>query len=215
LIDWEKGLLSSLTPILGYHSVRLSENEILEFYARAETKIEASDYRPYAEVLRAALLLFGNKFGFAPTDAELDTFSQSVKSWPPFADSFAALRALQNKYRLAIVSNIDDDLFEYSARLLGIHFDCVVTAQQVRAYKPSPRNFEGLLERIALPKGQLLHVAQSLYHDIAPAKELGLSTVWVNRRKGKHGSGATPPAEAKPDLEVPDLRSLASLAGVS
>jgi 2-haloacid dehalogenase len=215
LIDWETGLLSSLGPILESHSLRLSEKEILELYALAESRIEASDYRPYRQVLRDSLRLFGDKFGFTPTESELEEFSDSVKYWPPFPDSGDALRSLQAKYRLAILSNIDDELFAHSERLLGVDFDLVITAQQVGAYKPSLPNFEYLLDKLAMPRHQLLHVAQSLYHDIAPAKQLGLSTVWVNRRKGLAGTGATPPADAEPDLEVPNLRALASLAATS
>jgi 2-haloacid dehalogenase len=213
LIDWETGLLSVLQPILRGHSVRLTDDEVLELHARAEAEIEASDYRPYKQVLRAVLQRFGADLGFSPTDSELGAFSFSVRSWPPFPDSSEALRALKKKYSLAILSNIDDDLFASSAKSLGVNFDYVITAQQVGAYKPDLRGFEHLIDRVALPKDQLLHVAQSLYHDIAPAKELGLSTVWVNRRKGLKGPGATPPAEAWPDVEVPHLGSLASLAG--
>jgi 2-haloacid dehalogenase len=125
-----------------------------------------------------------------------------------------ALRALKAKYRLVIVSNIDDDLFQHSARLLQTPFDDVITAQQVGAYKPSLRNFEAMLQRVSVAREQILHVAQSLYHDIGPAKAMGLATVWVNRRHGRPGSGATPPASATPDLEVSDLRTLVARIGL-
>ncbi|HVL54781.1 MAG TPA: HAD hydrolase-like protein, partial [Vitreimonas sp.] len=95
---------------------------------------------------------------------------------------------------------------------LGVEFDWVVTAQQARSYKPSLRNFELAFERIGLPRDRILHVAQSLYHDHVPAKRLGLTTVWVDRRRDRPGSGATPPAEATPDLTVPDMTSLADAA---
>ena len=108
-------------------------------------------------------------------------------------------------------TNIDDDLFAYSARRLGVDLDWVITAQQARSYKPSLNNFRLAFERTGLPPGKILHVAQSLFHDIAPAKSLGLSTVWVNRRHNKPGAGAKPPAEATPDVEVPDLATLARL----
>jgi len=93
-----------------------------------------------------------------------------------------------------------------------VEFEWIVTAQQARSYKPSLNNFRVALERIGLPRDQVLHVAQSLFHDHVPARQLGLDTVWVNRRGGKRGGGATPPADAQPDLEVPDLRTLADLA---
>jgi 2-haloacid dehalogenase len=111
------------------------------------------------------------------------------------------------------LSNIDDDLFRFSQKLLEVEFDHVFTAQQIGSYKPSYQNFEYLIQHSGSPPHKILHVAQSLFHDIAPAKVMGLSTVWVNRRQGLMGSGATPPAEAAPDITVPDLRSLAVLTG--
>ena len=109
--------------------------------------------------------------------------------------------------------NIDDDLFRFSKKLLGVEFDHVFTAQQIGSYKPSHRNFEYLIQHVGAPQHKILHVAQNLFHDSVPAKEMGLSTVWVNRRQGLSGFGATPPAEAEPDLTVPDLRALAVLTG--
>jgi len=152
--------------------------------------------------------------GFTPSEAELATFSQSVKDWPAFPDSARALGALKTKYQLAIISNIDDDLFAYSAQRLQVPFDWVITARQARSYKPSLNNFRVAFERMGVPQNRILHVAQSLFHDIAPAKALGLATVWVNRRHDKAGFGATPPAEARPDLEVPDLQTLAVRMGL-
>ena len=102
--------------------------------------------------------------------------------------------------------------FAASNRKLGVTFEAVVTAQQAGSYKPAHRGFEMLFERLALPRERILHVAQSLYHDHVPGKQLGLSTVWVDRRSGKAGSGATPPADVMPDLVVPDMATLADLA---
>ena len=106
------------------------------------------------------------------------------------------------------MSNVDDDLFSGSAAQLGVDFAEVVTAQQVRSYKPAPDHFHEVLRRLDLPRKKVLHVAQSVFHDVAPAKSLGLSCVWVNRRAGRAGGGATAPARATPDLEVPDLAAL-------
>jgi 2-haloacid dehalogenase len=153
----------------------------------------------------------GSRLGFVPTPAELQRFSESVKDWPAFPDSTRALQALRKKYRLAIISNIDDDFFAFSAQRLQTQFDWLITAQQAKSYKPSLSNFHLAFERIGLPKHRILHVAQSLYHDIVPAKALGLSTVWINRRHNKAGFGATPPAQAQPDLEVPDMQALADM----
>jgi len=118
---------------------------------------------------------------------------------------------LRSRFKLAIVSNTDDDLFADTARLLEVPFDWVITAQQARSYKPSHNNFRLALERIARPPAEVLHCAQSVYHDIVPARALGLATVWVNRR-GAKGGGATKAASGRPDLEVPDLKTLAEMA---
>jgi 2-haloacid dehalogenase len=212
LIDWESGIRKALRPFLDAHGVALDDAELLEQYARFEEQIEAGPYRKYRDVLRGVVRNFGEQFGFTPSPAEADALPNSLSDWPPFPDTVAALRTLKQRYRLAILSNTDDDLFPETAKRLQVPFDYVITAEQVGSYKPSHRNFEAALARIGLPKEQILHVAQSLYHDIAPAKALGIANVWINRRHAVHGFGATVPAEATPDLELPDLRSLAALA---
>ena len=141
-------------------------------------------------------------------------FGGSVADWPAFPDSASALARLQARYALVVITNCDDDLFAASNERLGVEFAHVITAQQAGSYKPSHHNFELAFERIGAPRERILHVAQSLFHDHVPAKALGLSTVWVNRRHDRPGSGATPPAEATPDLVVPDMATLADLAGV-
>jgi 2-haloacid dehalogenase len=214
IIDWEQGIVRTLRPVLTAHGVDLTDAEVQEQYAGFEAEIERGPYLRYADVLRGVLTAFGEYFDFAPTDDELARFGEAVRDWPPFPDSRDALRALKTRYRLVILSNVDDDLFEFSRQKLGIDFDRVFTAQQIGSYKPDPRNFRYALEHLDVPKERVLHVAQSLYHDIQPARELGLTTVWVNRRQGHAGAGATPPAEAKPDAVVPDLASLVSLVGL-
>ena len=213
LIDWETGIVSALSPILEAHDVRISREDLLELYGRAESEIESGPYAPYREVLKGVLSRIGEVFDFKPDLDETERFSISVADWPAFPDSHDALKALAKKYRLIILSNIDDDLFKYSQKLLGVEFDHVFTAQQIGSYKPSHRNFEYLIQHAGAPKRNILHVAQSLFHDIKPAGSMGISTVWVNRRQGFKGSGATPQAEAKPDVTVADLRSLAVLTG--
>jgi 2-haloacid dehalogenase len=162
--------------------------------------------------LKAVLVKIGDVLGFEPSSDELDSFSTSVTNWPAFPDSSQALRKLAAKYQLIILSNIDDDLFQFSQKLLGIDFDRVFTAQQIGSYKPSRRNFEYLVKHAGVPRHELLHVAQSLFHDIAPAKDMGLSTVWINRRQGLDGFGATRPAEAEPDFATSNLQSFAELS---
>jgi 2-haloacid dehalogenase len=214
LIDWETGILDTLRPIFAAHRIAPAPDAALELYGELETAAERGAYHEYKTVLRMVLEGMGNRLGFTPTPEELQRFSTSVKDWPAFPDSPAALQALHRKYRLAIVSNIDDDLFAFSARRLQVKFDWIVTAQQAKSYKPSLNNFRLAFERIGVPQKRILHVAQSLFHDITPANTLGLSTVWVNRRHDKEGSGATPAAQARPDLEVPDLRTLAAQIGL-
>ncbi|MFQ5652484.1 MAG: haloacid dehalogenase type II [bacterium] len=208
LIDWESGLLFALKPVLSKHGVQVADGPLLEAYAELETRYEAGPYQPYKSVLRCVLSGLGSQFGFTPSEEELALFSHSVRNWPPFDDSAAALQVLESRYKLVVLSNIDDDLFSHSANHLQVEFDRVFTAQQIGSYKPSFRNFEYALERLDTPPKRILHIAQSLFHDIKPAQALGLSTVWVNRRQGREGFGATPPADTEPDYEVPDLRSL-------
>ena len=214
LIDWEAGIEAALRPVLARHEISVERDALLARFAGAETALEAGPYRPYREILRDVLDEMGTAFGFQPSPAERDAFAGSVADWPAFADSGEALRALGARYRLIVLSNIDDDLFAYSRAKLGATFDAVFTAQRIGSYKPSPANFAYLVEHAGCPRGTILHVAQSLFHDIGPARDAGLATVWVNRRAGSSGFGATPPASARPDLEVPSLGALAALASV-
>jgi 2-haloacid dehalogenase len=212
LIDWETGILSALRPVAEAHRVDVSDQTLLELYGQLESAAESGDYRPYREILQEVMTGMGKALEFEPTPIELDALANSVGAWPAFADTSSALQELKQRFKLGIISNIDDDLFAASNRHLGVTFDWVITAQQAHSYKPSTHNFRIALERIGLPQERVVHVAQSLFHDHVPAKSLGLTTVWVNRRFGKTGAGATPPANAQPDLEVPDLQTLASLA---
>ncbi len=214
LIDWETGIWQALAPVFANNNNPIGREAALERYAALEAEIERGPYVPYKQVLRKVLAGLGRQLGFVPSAAELDDFSVSVRDWPAFPDSGEALRALQRKYKLAIVSNVDDDLFAYSARRLGVNFDFIITAEQACSYKPSLNNFHLAFQRIGLPPARILHVAQSLFHDHVPAKSLGMATVWVNRRQGQPGSGATPPAQVQPDLEVPDLQTLARTIGL-
>jgi len=212
LIDWERGILEAVRPVLAAHGASTDDEALLELYARIEADLEAGPYRPYREILAAALAKIGARLGFVPSKEEVEAFSRSVEAWPAFPDSADALRALKQRYKLAVISNIDDDLFAASNRRLGVEFDWIITAQQAGSYKPSRNNFEVAFGRISIPRERWIHVAQSLFHDHVPAKELDLHTVWINRRHGKRGFGATPPASAVPDLEFVDLASFAKVA---
>jgi 2-haloacid dehalogenase len=210
LIDWETGILGCMRPILDAHGQKRSNDEILELYGKLELAQESATYLPYRRVLENIVRGFGEAWDFTPTHGEIASLPQSLKSWQPFPDTVAALQALHTRYRLAVISNIDDDLFAATAKLLEVPLDYVITAEQAGSYKPSHRNFELALQRIGCPKRELLHVAQSRYHDIVPARALGIANIWINRQKKQ--ADATVSADVKPDLELPDLASLAQLA---
>ncbi|MEW6129007.1 MAG: haloacid dehalogenase type II [Acidobacteriota bacterium] len=214
LIDWENGLLGALNPIFAAHQIQADDEQLLALYGEFEAAEESGEYQNYKAVLKNVLRRLGKEFDFAPSESELDEFSTSIKHWLPFADTVKALQSLKKKYQLAIISNIDDDLFAFSNERLNVKFDWVITAEQVKSYKPSHNNFLQAIERIAKPKEKILHVAQSIFHDIIPAKQLGIANVWVNRRHGKAGAGATKAAAAQPDWEVTDLQSLARICGI-
>jgi 2-haloacid dehalogenase len=212
LIDWEQGILTALKPILVARNVNLDERQILELFAEFEPELERqSSYITYREVLQGVVKKFGDRFDFKPSEEELNFLPDSIKHWQPFPDTVEALKLLKQRFKLGIISNIDEDLFVDSAKHLQVEFDWIITAQQAKSYKPSPNNFKLAFQRIGLPTDKILHVAQSIYHDIIPARSLGLSTVWVNRRINQEGFGATKVAEEKPDLEVPNLKTLAEM----
>jgi 2-haloacid dehalogenase len=208
LIDWETGLKTALGAALGIET----DDDHLERFARHEASLEAGPYLPYRAVLSAAAAGVGDELGHRPEAPALEAFGGSVAAWPAFPDSAAALASLASRFRLGVITNCDDDLFAASAARLGDPFTWVITAQQAQAYKPSLRPFELAFARIDVPRSRILHVAQSLFHDHVPAKALGLTTVWVDRRAGRPGAGATPPAASTPDLRVTSMAELASLA---
>ncbi len=211
LINWEAGILAALQPVLMRYGLSLSDDQVLELFGELEAAAEAGPYQPYSAVLTTVLDGFSQRLGFTLADDGRADLARSVPDWPPFPDSVEALGILSQHFKLVILSNIDDALFAGSAQHLQTDFAAVITAQQVGSYKPNIGNFRFALQKLAIPSEGILHVAQSLFHDIVPAKEVGLTTVWVNRRHDRLGFGATPPASAQPDLEVPDLRSLAAL----
>lgn len=222
LIDWESGILTALKTLLANHNiiqenlaVNISDDQLLEMFAQRESALEAKEYSTYREILKKIVQDFGVQLNFMPTEEELNSLAESIQNWKPFPDTVTALKALKKRYKLTIISNVDDDLFAQTAKKLEIDFDWLITAQQVKSYKPSLQNFETAIERMGISPNKLLHVAQSVYHDIIPANSMGLSTVWVNRRQNQAGSGATVAASGKPDLEVPDLKTLVSLMDLS
>jgi 2-haloacid dehalogenase len=211
LIDWESGILGYLRPLLQAKGCKLSNDRILAMYSEFEPQQQAGRYRSYREVLAGVVRDFARELHFEVNDSEANGLAESIRDWQPFADTAAGLKRLHSRFKLAVLSNIDDDLFAHTAPKLEVRLDAVVTAQQVHSYKPSLNNFEALLRRHAIPRERLLHVAESLYHDVGPARSLDIATVWVNRRQGKPAA-ASKLADVKPDLGVADVGSLAELA---
>jgi 2-haloacid dehalogenase len=209
LIDWEAGLLEALSSAL---SGSYDPDDLLRRFATHETRFEAGPYVTYQDVLARTLRAIAQELQEEPSSAQVAAFAQSVKQWRPFADSPAALARLGARFRLGVITNCDDDLFAASNAKLGVAFDWVITAQQIQSYKPSDANFLAAFERLGIARERILHVAQSLFHDHVPAKRLGLRTVWIDRRAGRQGSGATPLAGAVPDAVFPDLASFAAAA---
>lgn len=148
------------------------------------------------------------ELNLAFSDDELDSLAESLPNWPIFPDVIEALQTLKKRYKLAIISNVDDDLFASTAKALNVDFDLVVTAQQAQSYKPDLHNFNVALPRMKVGKQNWLHVAESLYHDISPANQLGIKSVWVNR---PNRGGGTRPTDAVPDAVVPDLAALTEI----
>ena len=212
LIDWEAGLLAALRDALpGTDEVR--DDALLEAYAGHEAEAERPPYRSYREVLATGLRGVAADLGLEVADDAVARFSESVRDWPAFPDSAEALARLRGRYRLGVITNCDTDLFAASNEKLGVTFDWVVTAALARSYKPALTGFELAFETIDVPRERILHVAQSLFHDHVPAKQLGLTSVWIDRRHDRPGAGATPQAEAAPDASYPSM--LASADAVS
>jgi 2-haloacid dehalogenase len=214
LIDWETGILAALHRILSAHKKEIDDASVLKLYGDFEQRSEQGAFRPYREVLESVVRQFGAELRFTPTAEEVHSLPDSLASWKPWPDTVAALRLIKARFRLAILSNIDDDLFACTRPQLEVDFDEVLTAQQAQAYKPSLKIFELALSRIKAPAHRVLHVGQSIYHDVIPAQALGLATVWVNRPSARPGVGAVKSAEATPDLTVTSLAELAELASV-
>jgi 2-haloacid dehalogenase len=212
LIDWETGIFSALKPILAAHGKSVSDAELLEHYAELEATAEAGEYRSYREVLHSVVRDFGERLMFTPSEKEVRSLPDSVPTWKPFPDTIETLQRLKGRYRLFVISNIDDDLFDATKEHLPGILEGAVTAQQARSYKPSLHNFRMALDQLSLRPEHVLHVGQSIYHDVIPAKSLGIATAWVNRPSPRPNAGAARAAEGQPDLEVASLAALAGQA---
>jgi 2-haloacid dehalogenase len=221
LIDWEAGIAAELRAWAAHHGIVATDDEVIQVFARFETVVQAE--QPvvlYPEVLAITLDRIAGHYGVAASDSDRASFAASVGQWPAFADSAAALARLKERFKLIILSNVDRDSFAASNRRLGVEFDLILTAQDVGAYKPSDQSFPALLAAIAsidVAKHELVHVAQSLFHDHEPARAAGLPSVWIDRRHDRDGFGATPPPRGgavTPDWRFPSMAAFADAATV-
>ena len=198
LVDWESGIHAALQPLLRQAGCTLSRDAVLETYARHEADQQArTPGMIYAELLAAVHRRLAAAFAVTLPEAAHRRFGASVPDWPAFADSAASLQYLKRHYRLVILSNVDRESFAGSNRRLGVAFDAIYTAQDIGSYKPDLANFGHMLARErerGVAPGDILHTAQSLFHDHAPARQVGLASAWIDRRHDQEGWGATLPA---------------------
>jgi 2-haloalkanoic acid dehalogenase type II len=211
LIDWESGILAALQPLLGKLGGKVDDEAALVAFARHESALEkAQPDLNYRKILAACYGALAQEWRVTVTDGEAERFGNSVPDWPAFADSAASLAYLKQHYKLVILSNIDRASFAESNRRLGVTFDAICTAEDIGSYKPDKRNFDFCLkavqEKLGFAPKDILHTAQSLFHDHQVAKAIGLATNWIDRRMGKAGSGATSPVEGvETDFHFPSM----------
>jgi 2-haloacid dehalogenase/putative hydrolase of the HAD superfamily len=202
LIDWEAGITRAFTAAAARDGVRIDPAAVLHAYLAIERVVEHESFRAYREVLRESARRVGARFGWTLGATGAEFLSNSVGDWPPFPDANPALeRLVAAGYRLGILSNVDDDLLAATRQRLTVPFEVVVTAQQVRSYKPAPAHWEEARRRIGA--AGWLHAAQSYYHDVAAARALGVPVAWVNRHREPVGSAGPP------DRMLTDLTELA------
>ncbi len=216
LIDWESGIYAALAPLLDKLPIRLERDEVLELFAEFELRQQReTPRRVYRDLLADVARALAQKWQIKLTDDEAIAFGKSVKDWPAFADSAESLAYLRRHYRMATLTNCDRVSYMGSNARLEIEWDAIYTAQDVGSYKPDLRNFEYMLERVrrdlGILPGEILHVAQSLTHDMVPATQTGLPKVWINRRHDVDGLGATAPPEGDFTIEW-EFTSMADFA---
>jgi 2-haloacid dehalogenase len=214
LIDWETGILSALQPLVekAANATAPSRDQILEVFAQNESaqQIE-TPAMPYSQLLSTVYKRIARDWGVAVTNEEANSFGASIPDWPEFPDTVNALQYLKKHYKLVILSNVDRISFRASNLRLQVAFDAIYTAQDIESYKPNPRNFEYMLRRLkddfALEKSDVLHTAQSLFHDHVPANRFGLASAWIDRRHAAAGWGATqrPPGTPKYDFRFDSM----------
>lgn len=216
LIDWEKGILGFVAPLREAQGLDVPDDAVLEAFADIEHRHqEAAPEALYPEILARAWLELATRLGLPRDTDTARAFGASVPSWPPFPDTPAAFAELAGRFTLGILSNVDRASLSGSIAAIGTAPHFTVTAQDVGHYKPHHAHFEralGLLAAQGIGKDEVLHVAQSKFHDIQPARALGIPCVWVNRRARRTGTGATPDVAVVPDWSVTSLAEIAAIA---
>jgi len=200
LIDWESGMIAGLASLSSRVGRSMSRDEILEAHAHYEaTQQRWTPARRYSELLASVYRRLAEEWGVEVDWQECLAYGRTVKDWPAFPDSADALSYLKAHYKLIVLTNTDNESFQQSALKLGAPFDGAYTAEDIGSYKPAPRNFEYMIDMLArrgIARDEILHTAESLFHDLAPANAFGLANCWIHRRHGQQGFGATmPPAE--------------------
>ena len=214
LIDWETGIVTALRPLVTKGGVERSRDEILASLGRHETAQEAeTPAMIYSELLGQVHRRLAEEWGVAPSEGDHRAFGGSVGDWPAFADSAASLSYLKQFHKLVILSNVDRKSFAESRKRLGVAFDAVYTAEDIGSYKPDLGNFRSMidgLKRSGYAERDILHIAQSLFHDHAPANAVGLRSAWIDRQSGAAGPGATPPPPegVRYDFRFPGMAEL-------
>ncbi len=195
LIDWESGIIEALKPLTSQAARPLARNAILEAHARHESSQQIqTPAKPYRELLATVHRRLAEEWGVATSWSDCLAYGRSIRNWQPFADTVAALEYLKRHYKLVILSNVDNESFAASNEKLKVVFDAIYTAEDCGSYKPASRNFDYMLaklETLGIKKRRILHTAESLFHDHAPANAHGLASCWIYRRRGEEGSGAT------------------------
>ena len=217
LIDWERGILDSLAPLAARAPGAIARDQILKSFAQLEhSQQEQTPAMPYSQLLAVVYRRLADAWGIAASDQEARAFGASIAAWPAFPDSAAALQYLHGHYKLVILSNVDRQSFRASNERLQVTFDAIYTAEDIGSYKPSDRNFAYLLGRLrddfGFGKADILHVAQSLFHDHAPANRAGLASAWIDRGHTAQGGGATvpPPQTPRYDFHFDSMAALAA-----
>jgi 2-haloacid dehalogenase/putative hydrolase of the HAD superfamily len=208
LIDWEGGIFEAFSAEAQRDGVEIERNVLIPMFHEISREIESGSYELYAEVLRRTAIEIAKRLKWPLEPSRSGFLPDSVQRWKPFRETNAQLQKLaKKKYKLGLLSNIDDKLLGQTRRHIATDFDLVVTAQQVRSYKPEPAHFSECARRIGGKRGWV-HVASSHYHDVVPCVKQRVPVVWVNRGRQK-----LEPSQKKPTAEVHNLREAAKLLG--